>query len=251
MKGLFFTLIFCITSLGFAGEEEVLQQMASVEKRATKKIEHRIDLQRVFNGAPSIYLILSMLSVCSMGIWTYTLLTTRTKQVIPRFNLRTDDPEKLKDLCRRHQTLYTALLSHVIDAKEKGFDAMVETMRFEGKRLATPLWQRIHIINDVAVIAPMLGLLGTVLGMFYAFYDTNSSTATLITLFDGLGVSVGTTVAGLIVSLFSMGLYLTAKFHLTRLMNSIESETLAAIRHLHKTENPLKQLLNERTPLNL
>ncbi len=70
----------------------------------------------------------------------------------------------------------------------------------------------------------MLGLLGTVLGMFYAFYDINRSIESISTLFDGLGVSVGTTVAGLSVAILALILHSTAKYRLVRTLAHIENE---------------------------
>ena len=64
---------------------------------------------------------------------------------------------------------------------------MIEAMKSEGKRASVHFWQRIGLLNDIAIIAPMIGLLGTVLGMFYAFYDINRSIESISTLFDGLG----------------------------------------------------------------
>jgi biopolymer transport protein ExbB len=70
----------------------------------------------------------------------------------------------------------------------------------------------------------MLGLLGTVLGMFYAFYDVNRSIESISTLFDGLGISVGTTVAGLVVAILALILHSTAKYRLVRTLAQVENE---------------------------
>jgi len=70
----------------------------------------------------------------------------------------------------------------------------------------------------------MLGLLGTVLGMFYAFYDINRSIESVSTLFDGLGISVGTTVAGLIVAIVALILQSLAKFRIVKALATVENE---------------------------
>jgi biopolymer transport protein ExbB len=74
------------------------------------------------------------------------------------------------------------------------------------------------------VIAPMLGLLGTVLGMFYAFYDLNRSMESISALFDGLGISVGTTVGGLVVAILALMFHAITKYRLTRQLSVIENE---------------------------
>jgi biopolymer transport protein ExbB len=101
---------------------------------------------------------------------------------------------------------------------------MLETMKTEGKRATITFWQRLSLLNDIALIAPMVGLLGTVLGMFYAFYDLNRSMESFSILFDGLGISVGTTVAGMIVAILALMLQSIAKYRLVRVLVRIENE---------------------------
>lgn len=212
-------------------------------------LAHRIDLEKVFQGAPIIYLILLALSIASFGIWMFTYLTSRLPKVMPHVLasslfqlLREEEYSEAIALCQHDKSPLARIIYEVLAVKGQGHDAMTEMMRIEGKRFTLPLWQRISLIHEISVIAPMLGLLGTVLGMFYAFYDTKSSTQTLMTLFDGLGVSVGTTVAGLMVALLSTALYLTAKYRLTRLADRLEQQCLLYIRHIQQ-QNPLKELL--------
>jgi biopolymer transport protein ExbB len=101
---------------------------------------------------------------------------------------------------------------------------MTETMRAEGKRSTVKFWQKLALLNDIAIIAPMLGLLGTVLGMFYAFYDVNRSLTSISALFDGLGISVGTTLAGLMVALLALMLHSFARYRLVKRLATIENE---------------------------
>ena len=90
-----------------------------------------------------------------------------------------------------------------------------------------PFGKGFSLLNEVAVIAPMLGLLGTVLGLFFAFYDSNRTTESIASIFDGLGIAVGTTVVGLIVAILAMIFYTTLKFRVVNLLNTIENESMA------------------------
>ncbi len=113
-----------------------------------------------------------------------------------------------------------------LSTKEHGFDCMLNHMKDEAKRLSTNDWQKIALLNDIVLIAPMLGLLGTVLGMFYAFYDTNRSVERIVTLFDGLGLAVGTTVVGLIVAIIAMVFSSFLKHVLIKNLNQIEKKAV-------------------------
>jgi biopolymer transport protein ExbB len=116
-----------------------------------------------------------------------------------------------------------------IATRRHGPEVMIEMMQAEGKRCGNGIWQRISFLNDIAAIAPMLGLLGTVLGLFFAFYDMNRSTESITVLFDGLGIAVGTTVAGLVVAIMSMVFYTSLKFRVVHLLNLVEAGTLSVI----------------------
>ncbi|MBI2743288.1 MAG: MotA/TolQ/ExbB proton channel family protein [Chlamydiales bacterium] len=188
----------------------------------------KINLAQVFAGSPIIYSLLASLSVFALFICLYNVLSLRAtsdsfvRKV--RQKLLSNQYEEALNLCLKNDQLFGRVLSSAIAARKLGFAHMVETMKAEGKRATVGFWQRISLLNDIAVVAPMLGLLGTVLGMFYAFYDLNRSQESVNTLFDGLGISVGTTVAGLIVAIMAMMLHSFAKFRVVRVLTHIEDE---------------------------
>ena len=103
---------------------------------------------------------------------------------------------------------------------------MIDSMKSEGKRASTAFWQRLSLLNDIVVIAPMLGLLGTVIGMFYAFYDVNRSIESINALFDGLGIAVGTTVMGLFVAILAMIFHASLKYRVVKTLSLVENEAL-------------------------
>ena len=115
------------------------------------------------------------------------------------------------------------MLASGITMRKYGLQLMLETMQSEGKRSTVKFWQKIALLNDIAIIAPMLGLLGTVLGMFYAFYDMNRSVESVSSFIDGLGISVGTTLAGLVVAIFALILHSMARYRLVRRLASVET----------------------------
>ena len=199
---------------------------------ATRAIS--IDLKQVFAGAPVIYSLLLVMSMGTMFIWLYTVLSLRPSGVMPKSfveNLRTQLNQQQFDaafhLCQQHDTLLSKMMSSALATRNQGIKVMVEAMKSEGKRVSVTFWQRIALLNDIAIIAPMLGLLGTVLGMFYAFYDLNRSIESISGLFDGLGISVGTTVAGLVVSIVAMIFHSMTKYRLVRLLSAVDNEAHA------------------------
>lgn len=197
-----------------------------------------VDMQQAFAGSPIIYTILLGMSVFAVCVWLYSLLTLSQSGAVSsafiqdvKNKLNSNNFDEALSLCTQKKNLISKMISSGINARRHGLPVMIENMKVEGKRASVHFWQRIGLLNDIAVIAPMIGLLGTVLGMFYAFYDINRSIESISTLFDGLGVSVGTTVAGLIVAILALMLHSIAKYRLVKVLANVENEaqTLAIL----------------------
>jgi biopolymer transport protein ExbB len=212
----------------------MLSLLLSVSDMTTQIAPQVLDLKKVIGSSPLIYAVLSLLSIASLTIWIYTLATFRAKEVMPPSFLKNVQNllelrqfDKAKEFCKLHPNLLASLVSAGLTTREFGPQVMIDSMKSEGKRVSTPLWQRLSMLNDIALVAPMLGLLGTVIGMFYAFYDVNRSIESINALFDGLGIAVGTTVVGLIVAILAMIFATTLRYRLVRNLSLVENEALA------------------------
>lgn len=192
-----------------------------------------LDLKKVFGSAPIIYLLLSIMSVASLGIWLYSMITFRAKDIMPepfrselKALLEAERYDQARDLCTQKENLLSSLMKTGLTTRNFGPQVMIDAMKSEGKRVSTAFWQRLSLLNDIVIIAPMLGLLGTVIGMFYAFYDVNRSIESINALFDGLGIAVGTTVMGLIVAILAMIFYTSLKYRVVKTLSLVENEAL-------------------------
>lgn len=201
-----------------------------------------VDLASAFAASPIIYSILFGMSVLALFTWFYTLATIKRETRVPsalyqdlKGKLANNHYEEALVLCQNRIPIMCKMLTSGILCRRHGLPVILETMKTEGKRGSAHFWQKINVLNDIAVIAPLLGLLGTVMGMFYAFYDVNRSTESVAMLFDGLGVSVGTTVAGLIVSILALLLHSTAKHRLMGALIKVENEAQLLASYM---ENP-------------
>ncbi|MBM3208136.1 MAG: MotA/TolQ/ExbB proton channel family protein, partial [Chlamydiae bacterium] len=193
-----------------------------------------ISLNQVFSGSPTIYLALFGLSSAALALWLYNSVTLKKRASTNlsfiksiKGKLVTNNFEDVLELCKEKDTIFAKMIASAVSSRNYGLQFMLESMKSEGKRASVSFWQRLNIIHDIAVIAPMLGLLGTVLGMFYAFYDLNRSFESISSLFDGLGVSVGTTVGGIFVAILSMVLHSTSKYRVVKSLTYVENEAVA------------------------
>jgi biopolymer transport protein ExbB len=193
-----------------------------------------LDLWEVFYSCPLIYSILLFLSLAATGIWIYTILTLRHNDLLPkkfladvRALLMEGHYDRALEACKQESSITASIIGSGIEARPQGCQIVMDTMQLEGKRKGNILWQRIALLNEVAAVAPMIGLLGTVLGLFFAFYDVNRSAESIASIFDGLGIAIGTTVAGLVVAILAMIYYTTLKYRVINLLNDVENESFA------------------------
>ena len=202
-----------------------------------------LNLKEVFYASPIIYSLLLIMSVASVVILLYTLFTFRPKDLISKSTVEDiknylieENYDDALSYCESKKNLIATMLASGLCTRGQGAHYMIETIKSEGKRATANFWHRISLLNDIVIVAPMLGLLGTVIGMFYAFYDINRSIDSLSALFDGLGIAVGTTVAGLIVAIIAMVFYATLKFKMIKSLNMVENEAIS-LGNLIKTKD--------------
>ena len=83
-------------------------------------------------------------------------------------------------------------------------------------------------LSTTAAGAPMLGFLGTVVGMVQAFYAMASAgtAANITVLSGGIYQALVTTVAGLVVGIIALFAYNFLVARVNRIMNSLESKTM-------------------------
>ncbi len=231
-------------------ESETLLSGPLDEEMVTKEIFKKSDtnrisisLSQVFAGSPSIYLALFGLSTISLALWLFNFFSlSKYAKTSPstikeiQNKLLSNQFEDAIAACNRKKCFFSKIMAAGVSSRKYGLQFMLESMKSEGKRVSVSFWQRLNIIHDIAIIAPMIGLLGTVLGMFYAFYDLNRSFESIGALFDGLGVSVGTTVAGIFVAILAMILHSASKYKLVKSLTFVENEAVA-LAHLIDSKN--------------
>jgi biopolymer transport protein ExbB len=180
-------------------------------------------------------------SIGTFALWFYTILNMRTEKLMPQAmidamqeNLNARKANEALAICQKDPSLLSRMLHSGLLVSHASPREVMESMQSEGKRVSSNLWQKLGLLNDVAVVAPMIGLLGTVVGMFYAFYDINRSLESMNALFDGLGISVGTTVAGLILAILALGLHSMSKYRLIKQITKVEFKANSLIAKLHR-----------------
>jgi biopolymer transport protein ExbB/TolQ len=100
---------------------------------------------------------------------------------------------------------YGVVVPEAIERIKKSKDSAAE-----GARIADRLLLQVEWLSDIAAIAPLIGLLGTVLGMFQAFNGIAADVATgakPIILAQGVSQAIVTTIFGLAIAIPSLVAY--------------------------------------------
>ena len=109
------------------------------------------------------------------------------------------------------------------DATPEAISAVAEA---EGSRIAALLNQRVLYIMDIGVLAPLLGLMGTVVGILTSFGHIASTQDSMRTMMLAGGVSQAlvSTAGGLIVGIVAMAFFSYFRGRVQHLISILESE---------------------------
>lgn len=191
-------------------------------------------LQLLQNGGP-IMILLGLFSFVALALVIYHFAVLRPGVICPETFvataeklLRSGKREEARQLAESQGGMVADAVLAGLDAAERGNEP-AEAMQTAGSKAAAALWQRLNYLSDIAVLSPMLGILGTVLGMIQAFNAVVLSVGEVkpYALAGGVSKAMVTTAGGLIVAIPAMGFYFFFRGRAQRLVAEAESQCSA------------------------
>lgn len=136
--------------------------------------------------------------------------------------------ESALNLCRANRTPYGRLIEKGISRIGRPMNDVLVAIENTGNLEVAGLSKGLPWLATTAAGAPMLGFLGTVIGMVQAFYSIASSgnAAQIGTFAGGIYTALVTTVAGLIVGIAAMFAYNFLVARVNKVMNLMEARTM-------------------------
>ena len=201
-------------------------------------------LIELYQTSPVINGIILILSVFAVLFFLFFVGTINSGTLAPQRFI--DDVNKLvlakkydeaASFCRSHQKIFVAsIIQRCVENAGKDHTVILDMVDSEGKRRADILWNRISYLADIANVSPMLGLLGTVLGMINAFFAMKfeSLSASSSALSTSIGQAMATTMFGLIVAIFATFCYSIVRSRLTRSLASAEEVVHSLADHMKR-----------------
>ena len=145
------------------------------------------------------------------------------------------DKSDVLDLCQKNPSVLNPLLVAVIEQENE--TQQEKAASYEGNEVLFNLHKRLSILSTIGSIAPLMGLLGTVLGMIEVFADASAlgGNADATLLAGGIWKALITTAFGMTIAIPSLLFYSYLHRHI------IETEN-----YLNHNINKVVSLLNTK-----
>lgn len=138
------------------------------------------------------------------------------------------DIESAINLCRKSDTPYARLVMKGLSRIGRPMNDILVAIENTGNIEVARLGKGFPWLSTTAAGAPMLGFLGTVVGMIDAFYSLASAgnAANITLLSSGIYQALVTTVAGLVVGILALFAYNYLVARVNTVMNHLETATM-------------------------
>lgn len=186
----------------------------------------------------AILLVLFALSVAAAYLVFDQVMTLRRTEILPegvsdavRQALLTGRPAEADAVCRRQPSVLSVVLLSGLSELEFGWREVEKAVEDSLAQQAARLMRRIEYLSVIGNIAPMVGLLGTVTGMIFAFQQvaTTRGAAGAGDLAEGIYQALVTTVGGLVVAIPALAVYAICRNRVDSLIAEVAYQSQHAL----------------------
>ncbi len=191
-------------------------------------------MEIIHAGGIMVYALIG-LSVVALTVMLFYVLSIRQGTVVSdRFMdeaetlIRKGDYLGLLQVCNRRNEAIARITQKTLDFATKNpsasFDDVREVTQAEGTRQASLLYQRVAYLSDIGTIAPMIGLLGTVMGMIKEFSRiANTAGSAQMEFAGGVSEALINTAGGLLIAIPALVVYSFFRGRVQRLIAELEA----------------------------
>ncbi|MFT5523112.1 MAG: biopolymer transport protein ExbB [Pirellulaceae bacterium] len=197
-----------------------------------------------------IVLVLFLLSLTAAYLVFEQIMSIRRSELVPaeigeqvRQLLAVGRISEADQICRANPSFLSFVLISGLAEIEGGWSSVEKAMEDALAEQSARLLRKIEYLSVIGNIAPMVGLLGTVTGMIFAFQQvaTTQGGATAGQLAEGIYQALVTTVGGLIVAIPSLGAFAIFR-------NRVDQFTAEAAYVALHSFSPIKRRFTAVTP---
>lgn len=208
------------------------------------KTFHQVLKEKFIEGGPEFMGIILLTLIFGLAlaierIIYLNLSTTNTKKLLDKVqsSLKTGGIEAAKDVCKNTRGPVASIFYQGLDRYNEGIDVVEKSIVSYGGVLMGRLEKGLSWISLFIALAPMLGFLGTVVGMVQAFDAIEAAgdiSPTIVA--GGIKVALVTTVFGLIVAIILQIFYNYILSKIDGLVNDMEDSTTTFVELLVKSD---------------
>jgi len=184
-------------------------------------------------------------SMIAFGIILERFWTLQKSKVIPRHLVATIwhwvkegqlERSKIEDISK--QSALGKILASGLNNRHLDRDRIKESIEETGRQVVHELERFLNTLGTIASISPLLGLLGTVIGMIKVFNAiTSSGVGNAAPLAGGISQALITTAAGLSVAIIALMFHRYFRGRVDELVVKMEEEAIKMVDVLHNNRN--------------
>lgn len=215
--------------------EDVILDPATDELLKETEPFHQQLKKKFIEGDPGfmIWVLLCLILGLALAIERIiylNLATTNTEKLLAKLEAALEEGgiEAAKEVCRNTRGPIASIFYQGLDRIDEGLEMVEKSIVSYGGVQMGLLEKNLSWISLFIAIAPMLGFMGTVLGMISAFGriaeegDVNAASVA-----DGIGMALITTVSGLIVAVFLQIFYNYLLSKIDSMVNRMEDASIS------------------------
>lgn len=197
----------------------------------------------VQKGGIAMYPII-LLSVISLAVFIERLIALRKEKFVPKaFKeqlvnlLKKKNMNEAVEVCKSNNSALARISESIISNTDLPLSRLLEVAEESGRSEASKLDRYLPSLQTIVAIAPLLGLLGTVLGMIKIFdVIALQGTGNAEALSLGIAEALLTTAAGLVVAIPAQIFYFIARAKADAIGNDLEKASSEVMNLLFKEE---------------
>jgi biopolymer transport protein ExbB len=220
--------------------EEVAQPVSEVDEEALAEEEQGIHKQvkKYFIEGGAVFMsfvllcLIFGLALCIERIIYLNLSTTNTRKLLQNIEdaLQEGGVEAAKEVCRNTRGPVASIFYQGLDRYDEGIEVIEKSVIAYGSVQMGLLEKGLTWISLFIAIAPMLGFMGTVIGMIEAFDNIQAmGDISASAVAGGIKVALITTVTGLIVAIILQVFYNYIVSKIDGIVNTMEDASISLL----------------------
>ncbi|MDD7915072.1 MotA/TolQ/ExbB proton channel family protein [Polaribacter ponticola] len=226
--------VLSVTGFMFFG---AIQSTFAQETATEAQTFHQVLKQNFIDGGPEFMGIVLVALILGLAIAIERIIylnmaTTNTKKLLANVDdaLSSGGVEAAKEVCRNTKGPVASIFYQGLDRVDEGVEAAEKAVVSYGGVQMGQLEKNVSWLSLFIALAPMLGFMGTVIGMIGAFNDiavANDISPAVVAV--GIKVALLTTVFGLIVAIILQIFYNYIVSKIDAIVNSMEDASISLV----------------------